>query len=227
MNTTGPIAKRLLWQSACVRACVLALIATALAHAAVAPAGDLKDSALLSTLRHGGCVILMRHASSPDRRPSARTAARGNENLERQLDGKGLADARAMGAALKQLGIPVGEVMSSPTFRARETIAAAGLPSPELADQLGDAGHSMSRSAVAGWSTWLRHVVGRRPSAGSNTLIVTQAPNISDAYGRVSSALKAGGALIFRPDGHGNARLLATMQIVDWPQLAAQLGHRR
>jgi hypothetical protein len=47
-------------------------------------------------------------------------------------------------------------------------------------------------------------------------------PNISDAYGRIASALEAGGALIFRPDGHGGARLLGTMQIRDWPQLAAQ-----
>ena len=196
------------------------LIATALAGTAGAHASDLKDSALLSALRHGGCVILMRHASSPNRRPSA--AAPGNSDRERQLDGDGLTAARAMGAALKQLGIPIGRVLSSPTFRARETISAAGLPSPEIADPLGDAGHGMSRSAVAGWSSWLRHAAARQPAAGSNTLIVTQMPNISGAYGRIASALKEGGALIFRPDGHGNAQLLATMQISDWPQLASQ-----
>jgi phosphohistidine phosphatase SixA len=195
---------------------------TSLAAAGPAQTGELKDSALLAVLQHGGCVILMRHASAPNSRPSKRTAALGNTHLERQLDGQGLADARAMGAALKRLGIPIGPVMSSPTFRARETISAAGLPAPEVMEQLGDAGRSMSRLAVAAWSDWLRHTVERRPPAGSNALIVTQMPNISDAYGRVASALKAGGALIFRPDDHGNSRLLGTMQIRDWPQLAAQ-----
>lgn len=223
MKASGPVTKRPVWQSAWSRASVLALlITTSLAHAAIVHAAELKDSALLAVLRHGGCVILMRHASAPNARPTAHAAAPDNADLERQLDGEGLADARAMGAALKRLEIPIGEVMSSPTFRARETIAAAGLPSPKVFEQLGDAGHSMSRSAVAAWSEWLRHTVARRPPTGSDALIVTQMPNISDAYGRIASALEAGGALIFRPDGHGNARLLGTMQIRDWPQLAAQ-----
>ena len=206
-----------------ILASVLALlITTAAARAAPVPAHQAKDSVLLAALRHGGCVILMRHASSPDSLPAARSAAAGNGNLERQLDGEGRADARAMGDALRQMGIPIAAVMSSPTFRARETIAAAGLRPPRIFAQLGDAGHSMSREAVAGWSQWLRRRVARQPPAGSNALIVTQMPNISDAYGRLASALKAGGALIFRPDGHGNAHLLAVMQIGDWKQLAAQ-----
>ena len=206
-----------------ILASVLALlITTAAARAAPVPAQQAKDSALLAALRHGGCVILMRHASSPDSLPTARSAAAGNGNLERQLDGEGRADARAMGDALRQMGIAIGAVMSSPTFRARETIAAAGLRSPQIFAQLGDAGHSMSREAVAAWSQWLRQMVSRQPPAGSNALIVTQMPNISDAYGRLASALKGGGALIFRPDGHGNARMLAVMQIGDWKQLAAQ-----
>lgn len=175
------------------------VIATSLAHAAVGPAHQSKDSTLLAALRHGGCVILMRADS-----------------------GNGIADARAMGAALRQLGIPLGDVLSSPTFRARETIAAAGLRSPRTFEQLGDAGHGMSREAVAGWSKWLRQMVSRLPAAGSNALIVTQRPNISDAYGRLAAALQAGGALIFRPDGHGEAHMLAVMQIGDWKQLAAQ-----
>lgn len=221
MKTIGPIWNRIEGRRAWSRACVLALMsATALASTALVHASQLKDSALLSALRHGGCVILMRHASSPDELPTARTAAPGNRDLERQLDAKGLADAHAMGAALKRLGIPIGKVMSSPTFRARETIAAAGLGSSEVLGRLGDAGHSMSLSAVTASSAWLRRIVALQPRAGSNTLIVTQMPNIRDAYGQIASALKGGGALIFRPDGHGNARLLATMQIGDWPRLA-------
>lgn len=222
MKTTQPIAMS---RFARLRASAPALlIATACALGPGARAGQPKDSVLLAALRHGGCVILMRHASSPDALPTARSAAPGNEGRERQLDGEGLAQARAMGGALRRLGIPIGEVVSSPTFRARETIAAAGLGPPRVVDQLGDGGHSMSRSAVAAWSAWLRHTVAQPPPAGSNTLIVTQAPNISAAYGQVASGLKAGGALIFRPDGHGNSPLLAPMQIGDWPRLAAQFG---
>lgn len=209
-----------------LQACALALLVAAGAgYAPDAHASPVKDSTLLSALQHGGCVILMRHASSPDAPPSTGAAAPGNANRERQLDADGIAAARAMGAALKRLSIRIGEVMSSPTFRARETISAAGLGSPRISERLGDAGHSMSRSAIAGWSAWLRQTVGQQPPAGANTLIVTQGPNISAAYGRISSGLKAGGALIFRPDGHGTAQLLGSMQISDWPQLAGQFSH--
>jgi hypothetical protein len=179
---------------------VLALLmAAACARAATLPASQSKDSALLAALRQGGCVILMR-----------------------DVDDEGLADARAMGDALRQMRIPIGEVMSSPTSRARETIAAARLCAPQTFAQLGDAGHSSSQKAVPGPSKWLRQMVSRRPPAGSNALLVTQMPNISDAYGRPAAALKPGGALIFRPDGHGDAHMLAVMQIGDWTQLAAQ-----
>lgn len=205
---------------------VLALLLTAaLAPLVIVHARPLRGSALLSALRQGGYVILMRHASSPNARPTAATAAPGNSDRERQLDAKGLADAQAMGEALKRLGIPIARVMSSPTFRARESIAAAGLRAPQILDQLGDAGHSMSRSAVAAWSDGLRHAVARRPPSGSNTLIVTQGPNITDAYGRLATGLKAGGALIFRPDGRGQAHRVAAVPIGEWPQLAA--GFRR
>jgi phosphohistidine phosphatase SixA len=204
-------------------ASVLALLlTTASTGAATVAVHQSKDSTLLAALRHGGCVILMRHASSPDALPNARSAAAGNRNLERQLDDQGLMDARAMGDALRQLGIPIAQVMSSPAFRARETITAAGLRTPRTFQQLGDAGHSMSEEAVAGWSQWLRQMVSRQPPAGSNTLIVTQMPNISAAYGRPAAALKAGGAMIFQPDGRGDAHMLAVMQIGDWKQLAAQ-----
>jgi len=178
-------------------ASVLALLlTTASTGAATVALHQSKDSTLLAALRHGGCVILMRQARS--------------------------ADARAMGDSLRQMEIPIGEVMSSPAPPARETIAAAGLRAPRTYAQLGDARHGMSQEAVAGWSRWLRQMVSRQPPAGSNTLIVTQMPNISAAYGRPAAALKAGGAMIFQPDGRGDAHMLALMQIGDWKQLAAQ-----
>ena len=199
------------------------LLSVALAPLVIVHARPLSGSALVAALRQGGCVILMRHASSPNARPTAATAASGNRDLERQLDGKGLAEAKAMGEALKRLGIPIARVASSPTFRARETVAAAGLGTPTILDELGDAGRSMSRSAVAAWSQRLRHAVARRPPSGSNTLIVTQGPNIIDAYGRLATGLEAGGALIFHPDGHGQVHWVATVPIGEWPRLAARL----
>jgi len=73
-------------------------------------------------LRHGGYVLVMRHASSPTNLPDKSAADPGNVGLERQLDEKGRSTAEAMGRAFKAAHIPVGEIFSSSTYRARETV---------------------------------------------------------------------------------------------------------
>ena len=73
---------------------------------------------LVALLKKGGYVLVMRHASSPRDTPDKQAASAGNVNLERQLDEAGRSGATAMGKALRDLAIPVGEVLSSPTYRA-------------------------------------------------------------------------------------------------------------
>src|SRR5690606_28298982 len=89
--------------------------------ASAAHAQSLSGNELVESLRDGGHFIAMRHASSPRSEPDAASAQPGNVNRERQLDEAGRASATAMGAALRELGVPVGEILSSPTFRAVET----------------------------------------------------------------------------------------------------------
>src|SRR5881296_227072 len=81
-----------------------------------AQAQSLSGEALVKALRQGGYVIVMRHASSPREAPSKQTANADNVNLERQLDEIGRATAIAMGKALRDLKIPVGDVLASPSY---------------------------------------------------------------------------------------------------------------
>src|SRR5687767_4087700 len=78
----------------------------------------LPANSVATSFREGGYVIVMRHASSPRTLPAAAQANADNKQLERQLDEAGRASARDMGEALRRLKIPVGEVLSSPTYRA-------------------------------------------------------------------------------------------------------------
>jgi broad specificity phosphatase PhoE len=66
-----------------------------------------------------------------------------NIELERQLDAGGRAGATAMGQALRDLTIPIGEVLTSPTYRAMEIVRLAQLPNPQPHPELGDGGQSM------------------------------------------------------------------------------------
>lgn len=172
---------------------------------------------LLTDLRRGGYVILMRHASSPRAVPDGATANPDNTTLERQLDEAGRNSAIAFGKALRELKIPVGAVLASPTYRARETIKLAQLPTPNTHDELGDGGQSM-QGASAAQGQWLRHQVTLLPK-GTNTFIVTHYPDIAAAFPGDSSGLADGEALVFDPGNTGGTTLRARVKIEEWPAL--------
>lgn len=173
---------------------------------------------LVSALRSGGYVILMRHASSPVARPDRAAAHADNVQRERQLDEGGRASAQAMGAALRRLKIPVGQILSSPAYRALETLRAAQLGPAQTVPELSDGGESMRRDDTGQRGPWLHaHVAALAPS-GTNTVIVTHFPNIREAFPEESTALDDGEALILKPDGHGGVALLARVKINDWAQ---------
>jgi phosphohistidine phosphatase SixA len=197
----------------------LGLLALALACgttlAADAPAAD--GGSLLAALRKGGCYIVMRHASSPRDPPAEGSATPGNVNRERQLDAEGRESARAMGEAVRRLHVPIGEVLSSPTWRAQETVKEAGFGSPRLVQELGDGGRGMAASGDA-QRQWLQREV-MQPVRRGNTVIVTHFPNLRAAFPEHAADLADGEALIFAPDGTGAMRFLRRVRIEEWPLL--------
>jgi phosphohistidine phosphatase SixA len=186
-----------------------------------ARAEQLSGSGLVAALRGGGYVLLMRHASSPEARPDKAAADPENTNLERQLDQKGRETASAMGEAVKKLGIPIGDVLSSPTYRARETVRLASLGRAQTFAEIGDGGASMQRIQEEP-AAWLRKKVDEQPRAGTDTVIVTHMPNIVAAFGQAANGAADGEAFVYRPDGKGGAELVARVKIEDWPALAGQ-----
>jgi phosphohistidine phosphatase SixA len=164
----------------------------------------------------------MRHASSPRAAPDPAHANVDNVQHERQLDDQGRASARAMGEAMRHLQIPIGQVLSSPTYRALETVRLAQLGQPKTYSQLGDGGQSMQADPTGTRAAWLRAKVAEKPVAGTNTIIVTHFPNVNEAFAKEAEGLADGEALVFRPDGQGGAPVIARIKIEEWPQLAAQ-----
>jgi len=180
-------------------------------------AQTLHGEALVKALRQGGYVIVMRHASSPRDAPDPKTANADNVNRERQLDAEGRASATAMGKALRDLKIPIGEVLTSPTYRALETIRYAKLGDPKPFAELGDNGQSMQGGTQA-QAAWLQKRVTQFP-AGVNTVIVTHFPNLTGAFPQLAAGVADGEALVFGPDGKGGAALVARVKIEEWPAL--------
>jgi phosphohistidine phosphatase SixA len=170
-------------------------------------------SKLVAALKQGGYVLVMRHASSPRETPDKQTANADNVRLERQLDAAGRAGAAAMGKALRDLTIPIGEVLSSPTYRALETVKLAQLPSPEVHAELGDGGQSM-QGATDAQGAWLRERVMHVPK-GTNTIIVTHMPNIGRAFPEWG-AVSDGEVVILGSGTAESPRPLGRIKIEEW-----------
>jgi hypothetical protein len=58
------------------------------------------------------------------------------------------------------------------------------------------------------------------PEKGKNTFLITHKPNIIDALGKDWFDVKEGEASIFKPED-GKYRLVARVQMEDWPKLVA------
>lgn len=202
----------------------IVIITALVALAGASPgAAQEKTADLLAALRHGGNVIVMRHASSPREVPDEKAANPDNVKRERQLDEAGRTTSVAMGKAIRDLKISIGEVLTSPTYRAMETVRLAQLPNAKAVDELGDGGQSMQAVADA-QAAWLRERVTHLPT-GTNTIIVTHMPNIARAFpdwGMVAD----GEGVILGVDAKGDTRLVGRIKIEEWPRLAEyRQGH--
>jgi hypothetical protein len=126
-----------------------------------------------------------------------------------------------MGKALKSLGIPIGEVDSSDTFRALQTAKLADLPHPKPTAELTEGKQGMTADADKARSAWLIHTAASTPRAGTNTVLITHTPNLTAAFGDKAKDIKAGETMVFQPDGKGGTSLVARVPIDEWPRLAA------
>ena len=161
-------------------------------------------------LRDGGYVLVMRHASSPREVPNQRARNPRNTEGERQLDETGRAHATAVGYSFRALGIEIGEVLSSPAFRAAETLLYLGYEDAEAVEQLAPGNEN---------AAWLREKAAERPAEGMNLLIVTHAPNIAAAFGDAASGMSDGETLVVRPGGDA-AQVVGRMTVEDWAKQA-------
>jgi phosphohistidine phosphatase SixA len=193
------------------------MVAAMLLLTGTARAQPLHGEALVKALRQGGYVIVMRHTSSPREAPSKQTANADNVKLERQLDETGRATATAMGKAIRELKIPIGDVLSSPTYRALETVRYAQLGNPQPYAELGDNGQSMQGGTEA-QSAWLRKKVTQFPK-GANTILVTHLPNLRGAFTQLTGGVDDGEALVFGPDGKGGATIVGRIKVEEWPAI--------
>src|SRR6266850_2095987 len=194
-----------------------ALVLTMLLAAITAWAQDAATvQDILTKLRAGGHVIVVRHGATHADQADTDPLNLDNVAKQRQLNDKGRADAKAVGDAFKAAGIPIGKSISSRFYRAVETAQLIGGKEPEPTPDVTEGGQVVSPNENNRRAQALRTIVATAPSAGTNTLVVTHKPNILDAFGKDWFEIKEGEASIFKPDGKGSYTLIARMPIDQW-----------
>ena len=160
------------------------------------------DSAL-KLMRQGGYTMIWRHAET---NWSAQDVLGSPERAQqRNLTTRGETDAKAIGAAFKRLGIPVGEVRTSQLFRTRETgeLAFGRVTVDTLLRQL-DASPAQKQLLAA------------KPATGSNRVLVTHHFVIERNVPGVRPGLvREGEAVVVRPTSDG-VQLVSVIHIEDW-----------
>jgi len=191
-----------------------ALAAVLVAVVAWAQTGSVDD--ILSKLRTGGYVVVVRHGATHADQADTDPFNLDNVAKQRQLNDKGRADARALGDALKKSSVPFGRVYTSRFQRAVETARLISGKDPEATLDVTEGGLVVSPNENARRQQAFRALVGRAPDAGTNTLIVSHKPNIMDAFGRDWFDVREGEASIFKPDGNGGFTLVGRVQMGQW-----------
>ncbi|MBU8542154.1 MULTISPECIES: histidine phosphatase family protein [Roseomonadaceae] len=134
------------------------LAPTAFAATAQGPAA----AALLAALRAGGVVVVLRHGIT-DRR-QADTGRLGDRAGQRNLSEAGRAQARRLGQSFAALGLRLGEVLTSPVFRARDTAELAFGARAVVEPRLTADDYTPDPALLVRNIAWLRDRV-RQPSA--------------------------------------------------------------
>lgn len=177
---------------------------------------------LFDRLRLGGYVIVLRHGATnseiPGRDPMSNPNRKGS--VERQLNEQGREQAEIIGRSLRDLGIPVSSVMTSPLQRALDTATLLGFGKVGTNPDLAEAGTAVTPDENERRADALRKLVSFHLGDDENLVIVTHKPNLVEAFGKHLSDMREGEAAVFEPDfaGYGY-RLIARIQADQWSRL--------
>lgn len=190
-------------------AALAALTAVALAQ----PAPALQGRALVAALREGGYVLYLRHASTDFSRNDVGMTSFADCASQRNLTEAGRAEARAIGAAIARLRIPVGPVLASPYCRTMES-ARLVFGSAAVSDAArGDPAESTDPQRYAG----LRVLLSTPVAKGSNLAIASHGNPFYAIAG--PPRLAEGEIAVVEPLGDGRFRILARVTKDGWADL--------
>jgi phosphohistidine phosphatase SixA len=173
----------------------------------------LAGPALLSALRSGGYVLYLRHTSTDFGENDERMTDYADCARQRNLTDRGRAEARAIGAAVRELKIPVAIVYASPYCRTIETGKLVfGTVTPSMAVVGGPARPDNPERYAA-----LRKLLSTPVAVGSNVAISSHGNPFYSVAGL--PYLAEGEMAVVEPKGSGAFVVVAKITKDSWAAL--------
>jgi Histidine phosphatase superfamily (branch 1) len=175
-----------------------------------APNDALSGPQLLAALKRGGYVIYFRHTSTDFGQNDEGMTSFDDCTKQRNLTDQGRAEARAIGAAIAKLQIPIGDVLASPFCRTvetaklifgRATISTAVRGGPADPDRYGD----------------LRKLLSTPVPRGTNLAIASHGNPFRAVAG--TPYLAEGEAAVIEPRGDKGFKIVARVTKDGWTTL--------
>lgn len=175
----------------------------------VATATQPTPTEAVALLRGGGYILYFRHAATDFTQNDAQMTSFEDCSTQRNLTDRGRDDARAIGAAIRALKIPIGTVRASPYCRTVETATLAfGRAEKAQAVRGGPAQPDNPERYSA-----LRKLLAQRPAMGVNDVIVSHGNPFVALAG--PPYLAEGEAAVVAP-GNDGFRVVARIKVDEW-----------
>ena len=177
-------------------------------------AEELGGPQLMAELRKGGYVLYIRHASTDFSKNDAKMTSYEDCASQRNLTDKGRDEARAVGAQIRRLGIPIGKVYASPLCRTVETAVLAFGKAEKTQEVRGGPVQSDDPKRYDP----LRKLLSTLPPKGVNNVVSSHGNPFFALFG--APYLAEGEIAVVRPGGNARFEAVARIQLGDWEALA-------
>jgi phosphohistidine phosphatase SixA len=174
------------------------------------------DAELLLNLRKGGYVLFIRHLDTNSDQADTDPLHLENVKAQRQLSEEGRARAKALGEALRKLGISAERVLTSKFKRAQDTAQLLALGPSESSVDLTEGGLVVSPRENQRRAAALRALLSQPRASSQNLVIVSHRPNLQEAAGKEFGDLAEGEVAIFQPLSSGKYKLVQRVPVATW-----------
>lgn len=173
--------------------------------------------AIIKQLRAGGYVLYMRHGTTDTTRPDRVPSVDINDcSTQRPLAEEGVREVTGVGEAIRKAKIPVGEVISSPLCRAKDSALAAFGANFTVNNRLIYTAN-MTTDEKKPVIDETRMLLSTQVSGRTNRVLVAHAPSVMELIGYYPKP--EGVVVIFKPLGRNKFEYLGSIAPHQWLEL--------